>query len=372
MYTFIHSPADFFSRVLFKYGLFTIVFMLPVSLVAQQYNPYVSNGSISPAPMAFVQDNGSALFTIEFGNTGSSALPYVVGQETVVSISLLRGVPNPSIPNNGVSGSIQSYFTWTYDVFGNSLIGRQNQPIPANSMGTIIVDYLVTSNSTMAAPTNGFNVNLNPSPLTSSSNNLSDDNTSSFSYTRAIALGVELQKFSGSKMPDHNRLAWTSLSEENNDHFNLYHGVKIDKLTKIAEIPSQSINGNSAEQIIYSFNHLERENGNNFYRLSSVDFDGNEEYYNAINIFLREESGLRVWPNPAKDVLIIDYQNGSLDMVEFTLTGMEGKTVFKKRIVFENGTYTERIPLSSFAKGVYLLKITDFEGYTYSQKVVKK
>ncbi len=346
--------------------------MLPLSLMAQVYNPYVSNGSIAPAPMPFAEDNGTALFTIEFGNTGSSALPYVVGQENVVSISLLRGVPNPAMPNNGVTGSMQSYFTWTYDVFGNTLIGTQNKPIPANSMGTITVDYKVTSNSTMAAPTNGFNVNLNPSPNTSTSNNLSDDNTSSFSYTVAIGLGVELQKFIGNKMPGYNQLSWTSLNEENNDYFNLYHGQDIDKLTKIATIESKSTNGNSTEQITYSYKHTKPEIGNNYYRLSSVDYDGNEDFYNALNIYLSEQSGLRISPNPARDYLTIDYQNGILDMVEFTLTDMEGKLVYKKRIVFENGTYLETIPLTSFAKGVYLLNITDFEGYNYSQKVIKE
>jgi hypothetical protein len=345
--------------------------LLPSSLLAQIYNPYVSNGSIAPAPMAFAQDNGSAIFSFDFGNTGTSALPYVPGQEMQISISLLRGIPNPAMTNLGVTGSMQSYFTWVYDAFANSVIGIQNQPIPANASGVINLDYKATSNSTTAAQTNGFNVNLVPAPTAVGINNVGDDNTSGFTYTIAIGLGVDLINFSGQKYAGYNLLNWSTAAETNSSHFNLYYGVEDNKMDKLARIESKAKKGESSSELNYGFKHYEPVIGNNFYRLVSVDVEGKEDFHNSINIYIDQKSTLNIAPNPTKDGIHVNYQNGELDMLEFTLADMQGKIVYKKRIVFENGTFSEWIPMKSFAKGTYLLNLTDFEGYSFSQKVVK-
>lgn len=169
-----------------KKSTITLLLLLPLALglSAQDYNPFVSGPTISPAPMPDLQSNGSALFSFNIGNSGTLAMPVVGTQSLKISMTLLRGVPNTTgNVSNAVSGSWAQYFSWTFDSFVNTLIGTQIQTLPANASGSITVDYLVTSNSTASSPQNGFNLNLVPPPYSVGTNLQSDDNVSAFSYT---------------------------------------------------------------------------------------------------------------------------------------------------------------------------------------------
>ena len=171
-----------------KKSILTLLLVLhcALNLTAQNYNPFVSSPSISPSPIPDVQSNGSALFSFTVGNTGSLAMPIQGNQSLKISISLLRGIPNTTgVPSNAVSGSWAQYFSWSYNSQLNVLTGTQTQTLPANDSGTIIVDYLVTSNSTVTSPQNGFNINLAPPPYSAGANLQGDDNINAFTYTVA-------------------------------------------------------------------------------------------------------------------------------------------------------------------------------------------
>lgn len=347
--------------------------MLPAYCWAQVYNPFVANPSIAPSPMAFAENGGTALLSFSFGNSGTNALAYIPNQEVILNVSLSRGVPNNPNASAAVSGSMAQYFSWTWDVFGSTLVGTQNQVIPANVMGLIIVDYKATSNSLITSPQNGFNVNVIPSPTIVGINSVADDDASAFTYTVA-ATGpqpVDLINFHGQKFKGFNLLNWTTISEENSQHFNLYYGKTFDNLLKIAEVSTQALSGNSHEELNYTYQHNSPVVGDNYYRLSSVDINGSEDFHNTINLYVTENATLSISPNPAKNGVNVRYTNGDLDMLNLILSDMQGKTLFKKKVLFENGSFTEWIPLDNFPIGTYLLNITDYEGYTYTQKVLK-
>jgi hypothetical protein len=71
----------------------------------------------------------------------------------------------------------------------NSYTGIQNGTIPAQSEGTVTVQYKVTVNSSQGTPANGFNVNLTPPPYTNGANTTNDDAVSIYTYTRAGDFG---------------------------------------------------------------------------------------------------------------------------------------------------------------------------------------
>ena len=340
---------------------------------AQIHNPYVSNGSIAPAPMVHHYQGGSAIFTFTFGNSGTSELPLVTNQELRLSVSLSRGVLNWPTVQMSISGSMAIYFDWSYDAFAGSVEGIQKAAIPASAMGLINVDYKPTSLSYQFSPQNGFNVNVIPPPYAVGTNPQSDDNTSSFTWTQLIATPAELGSFTGKERIGYNELTWNTISEKNIKEFELYYGQTEDKLTKLATIATKAINNNSNLPLDYLYKHTAPQVGNNYYQLVSVDIDGSQSFYNTINIVLDEKtSNWKIAPNPVKNNLQIAYSNGELDMVHLILNDLQGKTVYKKRVLFDGGYFTENIDVSSLPIGTYLLNITDYEGYNHSEKIVKQ
>ena len=167
------------------------------------YNPYVVQGIIDRTgttngeTLLPVEFNGTGVARFDVGNTGSTAMAPVPNQEMGLVITLSKGVPNVSNPNDPVaalaalSGDGVEWFDWTYTPGIATFEGRQRMTIPGQSRRTIVIQYRVTQNSFLgASPTvsNGFNVNLQPPPYTNPQPT-DDDSVSSYTFVRAFDFG---------------------------------------------------------------------------------------------------------------------------------------------------------------------------------------
>ena len=74
-----------------------------------------------------------------------------------------------------------------------------------------------------------------------------------------------------------------------------------------------------------------------------------------------EASGLQVYPNPAKDRVVIE----GMEVVEVKVCNTSGQVVKTVR-------GTNEIDIADLAKGVYLLRITDADGKVYTNKITKR
>ncbi|MEN8251551.1 MAG: GEVED domain-containing protein, partial [Bacteroidota bacterium] len=169
--------------------LFSLIF---VSLFAsaQSYNPYVSQGIISPSPLLPAEFNGTGLVSFNIGNTGSNTLPLVENQEMTLVITLGKGVPDNVDPLAAMGGTWLHYFDWSYNAGITTYFGTQNQEIPGNyAQGDITITYKVTINSPIGNASNGFNVNIQPPPYANGSNTTDDDAVSSYTYVKALDYG---------------------------------------------------------------------------------------------------------------------------------------------------------------------------------------
>lgn len=166
-----------------------LLVLFHVILFSQSWNPYVNQGTISPAPLLPLEFEGRGTASFNVGNNGSSTIPLVANQEMGLVISLINGVPDSNDPLEALSGSWVGYFDWIYFSEINSFQGKQNQDIPGQSMGTIDIAYRVTFNTPQSISANGFNVNIQPPPFTNGSNAADDDQVSAYTYVRAIDFG---------------------------------------------------------------------------------------------------------------------------------------------------------------------------------------
>lgn len=93
-----------------------------------------------------------------------------------------------------------------------------------------------------------------------------------------VVLATDLTYFNAAKENDKSKITWETVTETNNSHFILEHSINGTQWTQLAKINGA---GTSANRINYEFIHERPAAGNNYYKLKSVDFDG-EIYHKGI------------------------------------------------------------------------------------------
>jgi hypothetical protein len=151
------------------------------------YNPYLIQGTLTPAPLPPTEFGGGGTLLFDVGNTGSSDLPAVANQEMRLTITLSRMVPATADPLAAIGGEGAAWFHWSYDSSIRTYTGTQKTTIPGNSRKTVTIAAKVAENSFQPA-SNGFNVNLQPPPY-ANPQPTDDDTVSSYTYVAAEVSG---------------------------------------------------------------------------------------------------------------------------------------------------------------------------------------
>jgi len=172
-----------------KIILLTLFVVSAMGIFAQSWNPFVSQGIVSPAPLTPVEFDGTGELSVKVGNTGVSDLLLVGGDETKLEIVLSNGIPNNIDPINALGGDALFLFDWSYDQPSNTYTATQNQTIPGNYLGFLTIQYEVTENTSRTVIDNGFSVELTPPAYSSGSNAIDDDFVSSFTYVSGADFG---------------------------------------------------------------------------------------------------------------------------------------------------------------------------------------
>jgi hypothetical protein len=169
-----------------------IIIFIQFFVFAQSWNPYLSQGIISPAPLSTVESGGVGVVSFNVGNTGSSTLNLDRNHpdsNLVLLVSLSNGIPNADPLNKrsalkAISGTWSDMFKWEYDITLNTFRGIQIQPISGLSQGNVIIQYKISRNSSLDQPKNGFSVKLVPPGYTIITNSTNDDEVSSYTWTK--------------------------------------------------------------------------------------------------------------------------------------------------------------------------------------------
>ena len=111
---------------------------------------------------------------------------------------------------------------------------------------------------------------------------------------------VELDKFTGKWDPENRQiiLNWTTLSETDNDRFEVMRSTNGESWETIGIVKGK---GNSSELVKYQFrDNPEEAEGQVYYRLKQVDYDGEFEYSPVLLVLLPAESvkDMTIYPNP--------------------------------------------------------------------------
>lgn len=176
----------------------------------------------------------------------------------------------------------------------------------------------------------------------------------------SAALPLTLLSFSGSKKENNAVLNWTTTNEFNTSHFFIERSLDATKYEQVGRVESKN-NGSLLNQYEFVDDISNISTGRIYYRLRQVDIDGRFEYSKIISI-LNEQAltGIRLSPNPARGyVFISSSEPRQLKGANLTIVDVQGRVV-KTQLLTEAST--QRIDLTKFVKGVYIVSIQNFFG----------
>ena len=166
-------------------------------------------------------------------------------------------------------------------------------------------------------------------------------------------LPIELAFFKAILIDDKKvKLQWATLSEKDNAYFIIEkstNGIDWEELERV------SGTGFSNELINYlGFDH-EPKNGNNYYRLKQVDFNGKYSYSSIEVIFIKnlEESNFTLFPNPVSNFLYLKSKKPLSDFHFFNAAGIDCTHQLTSKTIAQN--YIE-INVNMLPNGIYWLK----------------
>lgn len=184
-------------------------------------------------------------------------------------------------------------------------------------------------------------------------------------------LPIELTAFSAECNNASIMINWTTASEKNNDYFVLEHSVDAVNFNEIARIAGA---GNSIESIDYSYTDFNANDGNNYYRLWQVDYDGTRTASEIIVASCSENfignPIIEVFPNPFDKDITLYLENFDKNSISIQVFDLLGKMVAEKNITMSQDDATVTLNLQNLSPATYIIRI--ISGATAIEKQVVK
>ncbi len=181
----------------------------------------------------------------------------------------------------------------------------------------------------------------------------------------SCVLPVELINFSASTDGNNVKLFWTTASETNNDYFVIERSRDTEDFRQLSVING---NGNSTILREYAYQDLHPLEGNSYYRLKQIDYDGNFSYSKVITLyFTRNEEPISIVPNPASDNAWIHFSKKHDGDTYLEIVDLKGKIVFCKSESEIPNPY--QLNIENIEKGIYFLQVYN-SGKKIKQKLV--
>jgi hypothetical protein len=188
-------------------------------------------------------------------------------------------------------------------------------------------------------------------------------------------LPVSYIHFNGNEINNSVLLNWTTTKEINNSHFNIQrsnNGIEFENISKV------NGKGNSSAINEYTFTDVILQNGNLYYRLQQVDFDGKSSYSSIVVIKKGKDKSVEIsiYPNPlsisGKSFLTLKgVVEGSYN---YSLISISGQTICTNTFKYIGNSITIQIQTPNNIKaGIYTLLVQNAKGekIDYKQFVVR-
>jgi photosystem II stability/assembly factor-like uncharacterized protein len=190
---------------------------------------------------------------------------------------------------------------------------------------------------------------------TDNNNTLTFDNTtnitsfSQFMLTNEAALSVELLNFNAIAKDKTAELSWQVADEKDVKHYEIersFDGKNFDFIKNQTKGQFQTTDTPPQYAVV-------------FYRLKIVENDGSFSYspIRSVNFEFKSKTIFKVFPNPAADILNVQFNAESKQIVDFELINSIGQVVHTYRMESKQGNHHLFFRSSAFPAGLYTLRI---------------
>jgi len=156
------------------------------------------------------------------------------------------------------------------------------------------------------------------------------------------------------------QVKWTTSEEINNSHFNIERSTDGENWDLLGTVDG---NGNSHQEISYSFTDYTPVNGLNLYRLEQVDFDGQAAYSDIMPVLISDKGAIQdvqLFPNPSSGGVSIQ----GIPYESMRVMNLSGK------VLYEN-TNVSKHDLQFLDKGIYFIEIKGLDASVTRHKFLK-
>jgi hypothetical protein len=186
-------------------------------------------------------------------------------------------------------------------------------------------------------------------------------------------LPVEFVAFTGELEQKIVNLYWKTLTETNNNYYEVEKSSDGINFEKIGTVKSKASTGNSMNPLEYTFIDKDLKHPIYYYRLKQVDLNGDFERTKAISVKIYAAK-FSIFPNPNNGTFSIDVPSVNLhEELSVKIYNAMGQLVHESTEYVKNhnitGSRVDVTPAQVLPKGIYLSTIS-FKGETHQLKLV--
>ncbi len=194
-----------------------------------------------------------------------------------------------------------------------------------------------------------------------------NDLSTFFLLNPSAILPVELVYFEAEAINNSEVLCtWQTATELNNSHFDVersQNGIDFEY------VGQRSGAGTTDVPQDYQFTDGSPYHGTSFYRLKQVDFDGTTDYSQIRSVYIDKESGIILFPNPAKEIVHVSIPP-DVEADSYTIYDTSGK------IVGANASFEDsdqlNVDISSLTQETYIFQLRHAGKIVKHIKLVKQ
>jgi hypothetical protein len=177
--------------------------------------------------------------------------------------------------------------------------------------------------------------------------------TYSGTCSQSPALPVEILNFYAQNQNKKNLINWQTANEKDNAGFYIQRSATGKVFETLGFVKG---NGTTQEKQNYNFTD-EHPLSISYYRLFQKDLDGKETYSKIISINENPKISLNIYPNPATDILNVQFNIEKEIDSNIELYDSSGKLVYLYNFISKIGDNYLSFSTKEFAKGYYTFKI---------------
>lgn len=188
---------------------------------------------------------------------------------------------------------------------------------------------------------------------------------SGFTSNMAEALPVTFTSFFAVKQSNAIVLTWSTAQEKDNSHF------EVEKSTDGRQWKMMAVvfgNGTTSQAQQYSYTDRSDLSSVAYYRIRQVDVDGNSVYTIVKTVRSEEAKKEATIYAASKNTINIDLNSAAKKDMQVTVLNMNGQVMARQ--VFHAASYRVNMQIPSVANGMYVVVVTDNNGWSESKKIV--